>query len=194
MSRAQILGAAAKLFRAQGYAATTLREIAAAVGIQAGSIYYHFASKDELLLEVLDVGISRVFEAVRGRVDSLPPTASHRERIRAAITGHLLGLLRHGDFTSASMRVYGQMPEPLKRRNRAVREEYARFWDEMIAAARVAGEIRRDVSPKLMRLYVVGSLNWTVEWYNPRRGGVDSLVEEICRLVFDGIAIPRNGR
>jgi AcrR family transcriptional regulator len=59
-SRAQILAAAARLFREQGYAATTLRQIAAAAGIQAGSIYYHFASKDDILIEVLDAGIAAV--------------------------------------------------------------------------------------------------------------------------------------
>ncbi|MBN9560785.1 MAG: TetR family transcriptional regulator [Alphaproteobacteria bacterium] len=189
-SRAYILTAAARLFRSQGYAATTLRQIAAAAGIQAGSIYYHFASKDEILLHVLDAGINRVFEAVRSRVGSLPPGASHRDRIQAAIAGHLFGLLRHGDFTSASIRVYGQIPDALKRRHRAVRKEYSQYWDEMIAAAHAAGEIRHDVSPKIMRLYLVGSLNWTVEWFNPRRGRADDLVENICRVVFGGIEAP----
>lgn len=186
-SRAYILTAAARLFRSQGYAATTLRQIAAAAGIQAGSIYYHFASKDEILLHVLDAGINRVFDAVRSRVGSLPPGASHRDRIQAAIAGHLFGLLRHGDFTSASIRVYGQIPDLLKRRHRAVRKEYTQYWDDMIAAAQTAGEIRHDVSPKIMRLYLVGSINWTVEWFNPRRGRAEDLVDDICRVVFGGI-------
>ncbi len=187
-SRAQILASAAKLFREQGYVATTLRQIATEAGIQAGSIYYHFASKDDILIEVLDAGIASVFNAVRARVANLPPTATHRERIRAAVLGHLLGLLRHGDFSSASIRTYGQISVALKKRHRPIREDYARLWDEMIENAQKAGEIRADIPAKTMRLYLLGSLNWTVEWFNPRRGGVQALSENICDLVFDGIS------
>jgi len=98
-TRDQILAHAARLFRHHGYAATTLRQIADAAGIKAGSIYYHFGSKDEILGEVLDAGMAAVTNAVRERIDALPASASHRDRIAAAIDGHLYGLLHHGDET-----------------------------------------------------------------------------------------------
>jgi AcrR family transcriptional regulator len=71
-TRDQILTHAARLFRHHGYAATTLREIADAAGIKAGSIYYHFGSKDDILGEVLDAGIDAVMSAVRERIAALP--------------------------------------------------------------------------------------------------------------------------
>ncbi|MBS0529403.1 MAG: helix-turn-helix transcriptional regulator, partial [Proteobacteria bacterium] len=52
-SRDSILKAAAMLFRRQGYSATTLRQIAATAKIEAGSIYYYFGSKEQILDEVL---------------------------------------------------------------------------------------------------------------------------------------------
>ena len=89
ISRARILDAAAKMFRQKGYAATTLIEIARAAGMQAGSLYYHFGSKDELLEEVLDIGMRRVHEAVEESQERLPADSSHRDRIRVAVEAHL---------------------------------------------------------------------------------------------------------
>src|ERR1017187_997773 len=97
LTRDRILAEAAKLFRNQGYATTTLRQIANAVGIKAGSIYYHFTSKDELLGVILDTGIRVVGHEVRKRVEALPAAATYREKIAAGIEGHLFGMLHHGD-------------------------------------------------------------------------------------------------
>lgn len=186
-TRELILAGAAKLFRQQGYAATTLRQIAQAAGIKAGSIYYHFGSKDEILGVVLDEGIRAVDVAVRDRLSRLAPDASHRERVAAAIAGHLHGLLQRGDFTSANIRIYGQIPAPLKARHRVLRQAYARFWDELLLRARESGELRGDVSLAMLRLFLIGALNWTVEWYNPRRGGFDEFARDVTEVVFDGI-------
>ena len=76
LTRDHILKSAAKLFRDQGYVATTLRQIADAAGIQAGSVYYHFRSKDEILTEILDTGIDEVRKSVAGRLGRRLPQAS----------------------------------------------------------------------------------------------------------------------
>lgn len=185
--RARILEEAAKLFRHQGYAATTLRQIAEATGIMAGSIYYHFSSKEEILVEVMDAGIRTVAGAVEKKVGALPRGAGNRQRIAAAIEGHLYGLLHHGDFTSANIRIYGQIPQSAKDRHRPVRLEYAAYWDRLFAEAQRSGELRLDVPVSVMRLFVLGSLNFTVEWYNPKRGSFESFSSHIGRLVFDGL-------
>jgi AcrR family transcriptional regulator len=189
-TRELILAGAARLFRQQGYAATTLRQIAEAAGIKAGSIYYHFGSKDEILGVVLDEGIRAVEAAVRDRLSRLAPDASHRERVAAAIAGHLHGLLQRGDFTSANIRIYGQIPASLKARHRLLRQAYARFWDDLLARAREAGELRGDVSLAMLRLFLIGALNWTVEWYNPRRGSFDEFARGVTAIVFEGILDP----
>ena len=87
-TRQRVLLEAARLFRHHGYAATTLREVADASNIKAGSIYYHFESKEQILGEVLDKGIQVVSDAVHERVEALSKTASARDRLSAAIEGH----------------------------------------------------------------------------------------------------------
>ncbi|WP_151638205.1 MULTISPECIES: TetR/AcrR family transcriptional regulator [Noviherbaspirillum] len=186
-TRDQILHAAASLFRNQGYAATTLRQIADAAGIKAGSIYYHFSSKDEILGVVLDAGIDVVMKTVREKIEALPPTATYREKIATGIEGHLYGLLHHGDFTSANIRVYGQIPHAAKNKHRIIRRAYADYWDKLFAEALTSGELRSDTSVAVVRLFVIGALNWTVEWYNPQRGSFKAFAQQITGIVFDGI-------
>lgn len=185
-TRERILLEASRLFRHHGYAATTLREVADAAGIKAGSIYYHFESKEQILGEVLDKGIQAVIAAVRERVEVLPKGASSRAKVAAAIEGHLWGLLHHGDFTSANIRIYGQIPLPAKNRHRKVRREYADYWDALLDEALSRGELRRDIGVTIARLFVIGALNWTVEWYNPQKGSFDGFVKQITTIVFDG--------
>lgn len=185
-TRERILLEASRLFRHHGYAATTLREVADAAGIKAGSIYYHFESKEQILGEVLDKGILAVATAVRERVEALPKDATARKKVAAAIEGHLWGLLHHGDFTSANIRIYGQIPPAAKNRHRKVRREYADYWDALLDEAMQRGELRRDIGATIARLFVIGALNWTVEWYNPQKGSFDDFVDQITTIVFDG--------
>ena len=193
-TRDQILTHAARLFRHHGYAATTLRQIADAAGIQAGSIYYHFGSKDEILGVVLDAGIDAVMTAVTSRIAALPASASYRDKIAAAIDGHLYGLLHHGDFTSANIRIYGQIPPAAKARHRLVRRKYAQYWDDLLQAALAAGALRKDTNLAVIRLFLIGALNWTVEWYNPNRGSFKTFSAQITDIVFDGIAARTGAR
>lgn len=185
-TRERILLEAARLFRHHGYVATTLREVADAAGIKAGSIYYHFESKDQILGEVLDKGILAVVDAVRRRVEALPPRATAREKFAAAIEGHLWGLLHHGDFTSANIRIYGQIPAAAKNRHRKIRREYTELWDRLLEDALQRGELRADIGMTIVRLFVIGALNWTVEWYNPQKGSFEDFVKQITTIVFDG--------
>mgnify|MGYP003643736455 CR=1 FL=1 len=185
-TRQRILLEAARLFRHHGYAATTLREVADASNIKAGSIYYHFESKEQILGEVLDKGIQVVSDAVHERVEALSETASARDRLSAAIEGHLWGLLHHGDFTSANIRIYGQVPTAAKTRHRLVRRAYADYWDGLLEDALARGELRPDANPTVIRLFVIGALNWTVEWYNPQKGSFQDFVKQVTAIVFDG--------
>ena len=185
-TRERILLEAARLFRHHGYAATTLREVADAAGIKAGSIYYHFESKEQILGEVLDKGILGVAAAVRERLSALPADASARQKFAAAIEGHLWGLLHLGDFTSANIRIYGQIPPAAKNRHRKIRRDYADYWDGLLEDALKRGELRSDTSTAMVRLFLIGALNWTVEWYNPQKGAFQDFVKQITAIVFDG--------
>jgi TetR/AcrR family transcriptional regulator, cholesterol catabolism regulator len=186
-SRDSILEAAAKLFRRHGYSATTLRQIAGMAEIKAGSIYYYFDSKEAILDEVLEQGLQRIFEAVKIALKKAG-NVSHRRKIGLAIETHLAALLEASDFTSANIRIYGQLPERLKKRHRPLRRAYAKYWDRLFLDARRAGEIRADVEIIPLRIFVLGALNWTVEWFTfSNKQAVLKLARRTELLILDGV-------
>jgi len=96
-------------------------------------------------------------------------------------------LLKESDYTSANIRIYGQLPEEAKRRHRNLRREYGQFWDDLFAQAQRAGEIRSNIKIMPLRMFVLGALNWTVEWFDAERYSVRELAERTSLLIFDGI-------
>lgn len=186
-SRDAILKSAAALFRRQGYSATTLRQIASLAKIEAGSVYYYFDSKEEILEEVLERGLRHVYDSVKAAVKGANG-AAHRQKIALAIEAHLLALLESSEYTSANIRIYGQLPEHLKKAHRPLRRAYAKYWDKLFLDARRAGAIRADIEIVPLRIFVIGALNWTIEWFRlDSKQDVLDLARRTELLIFDGL-------
>ena len=187
ISRRRVLDAAARCFLNKGYAATRLSDIADEAGMKAGSIYYHFDSKEQMLSEVFHIGISAVFGAVRAGVEALGSDSSHRDRIGAAIKAHLEQLLEQGDYTAANIRIFGQAPTEIQRRHMPDREAYREYWRQLLEDARRDGALRDDADLSLIRMLLFGALNWTVEWNDPEKGSADRIAEAATAMLFDGL-------
>lgn len=185
--RALILDTAARLFREDGYAATSLRDIAARCGMKAGSLYYHFASKDEIIGEVLRIGVERVADHVRRSVAALPPDADARTLLHTAVRAHLSALLELHDYTSANVRIFGQVPAAVRDAHVATRDAYEAFWASLLTrCARVGGWTRRrDLG--LTRLFLLNALNGSLEWFTEGRSTADELARELTDLLLDGL-------
>ncbi len=188
-TRALILHHAARLLREHGYAAVSMRLIASDVRIKAGSIYYHFPSKEDLLFHVLEEGLRQIVDAVNEAVAALPAGTPFRERLWVVVRSHLHGLLRVGEFPSANIRIYGQVPEEVRRRHYVARRAFADWWDRFFADAVAEGALRPDLNLSIVRVFVVAALNWTVEWYDPRQGSFDTLADQIFSIIADGLVL-----
>lgn len=186
-TRKTILKAAAKLFKEKGYTATTLRDIADDAGMKAGSIYYHFDSKDAIMDQVLDTGLRAVYDAVKGAVEACATEIDHSKKIDAAIHAHLKMLLSQGDFISANIRLYSQLPEDIRARHQKLRHEYADLWDGLLEDATKAGFLRKDMEIVPLRQFVLGALNWTIEWYDDDKYSLDTFADRCARFVAHGI-------
>jgi len=187
VGRAGILSAAASLFCLHGYGGVSLRAIAAAAGIKAGSIYYHFASKDAIVTEILDVGIVAVHNEARAAVEALPNDAPPEVIFRAAVRGHLCALLEHGDYTSANVRIFGQVPPAVRKANLPVRKAYEHYLDVLLSELQTAGAIRPNVNISRLRLLLIGALNATLEWFDPNQGSVEELADDYANIFLNGI-------
>lgn len=187
ISQKRVLDAAAKIFRDYGYAGTTMRAIAEEANLKAGSIYYHYKSKDELIGAVLDIGIHAVTDRVREALAALPPEASGRQRIEAAIAAHLSAIIEVGDYTLATRRVFGQVPEAVRSKNLRLRDAYGAIWQEIVTDAHRRGEFRTTANLTLARLFILGALNWTVEWFKPGGRTIEDVAREFASVVLDGL-------
>ncbi len=184
--RERITDAAADLFLRNGYAQTSLRDIAGAVGIKAGSIYYYFDSKEALLTEILQRGIGVMEEAFSEAAESSRDLEAS-ERIRAHVRGHLSALFEYGPYTTNHVSAFHIAPVSVREAVIPARDGYERMWVELFEALRREGQISDDVDLGLSRLALFGAMNFAVEWFDPDRGNLDALVDSISRQFWSGV-------
>lgn len=183
-TRRRIVEAAAQEFAERGYEGTSLRQIAAAAELKPGSLYFHFASKEELIAEVLRDAVDLALERVRRAIDALGPDAPAGARLRAAIEGHLDAL--HGDHAkgAAVVRLLGPLPASLEQEVIRDTRRYGRFWTQLLADAQRAGAIDADLDPRVVRDLVLAALNDSV-WAKP--GGprrIAAVSENLTRMLL----------
>jgi len=185
--RQLILDAAARLFREQGYAATSLREVARECGMKAGSLYYHFEAKDDIVSEVLRLGVERVAEEVRRAVMSLPPDADTDLVMYTAIHAHLSAFLDLQDYTSANVRIFGQVPQAIRDKHIPTRDAYERYWHKLLQRCAKEGnfEVSRDL--RLSRLFLINALNGSLEWYRSGTASIEMLARELTDIFLYGL-------
>jgi TetR/AcrR family transcriptional regulator, cholesterol catabolism regulator len=118
---------------------------------------------------------------------ALPPDADPLDRIDAAVEAHLRYALEISDYTTASIRNAGQVPEAIAVRHTAEASQYGDMWRKLLQDADNAGLLRPDLDPMAARMLVLGALNWAAEWWNPRRGSLDAVVRTAQSLVRHGL-------
>jgi TetR/AcrR family transcriptional regulator, cholesterol catabolism regulator len=178
-SRQQILDVAAKLFRAKGYTDTSLRDIGQQAGMKAGSLYYHFASKEQLAAEVLLIGVQKVHRAVVVAIDALGRTVDARARLAAAMAAHLETLLDASDYTSAHIRCFPDVPATLRIKLGTARREYEAVWRSLMDDMASSGALPAGIDANAARLAILGALNWSLEWYDPALGKPSQLTQTL---------------
>jgi len=186
-TRQQILDAAARLYTRDGIAATSMRQIAKGAGIQAGSVYNYFQSKDQITSEIFHLGISRVADEVKQAIEQAGRSAGFRALLRAAILAHLKGFYLYGDYTATHMRNFKQAPPRIRASTIKIRDAYEKLWAGLLKKGVAEGHIAGDVDLKLARLLLLGSMNWTLEWFRPSgRYSLEHMCLTIERMFLDG--------
>jgi len=188
LTRARILDAAARVLGANGYAGMRLTDVAAEAEIQAPAIYYYYASRDELIEEVMWVGIADMREHVSAALSELPDGTPPLERLLAAAEAHLRHALEISDYTTASIRNAGQVPLSIRKRQILEEERYGEVWRRLINELARQGRLRPELDLYIAQMLVLGALNWAVEWWNPRRGSVEAVVANAQSFIRHGIA------
>ncbi|HSW34165.1 MAG TPA: TetR/AcrR family transcriptional regulator, partial [Steroidobacteraceae bacterium] len=172
----QILDEAAKLFREKGFQATSVRDIVRAVDMLPGSLYYHFAAKEDLLVAVYAEGVRRISDSVTRAVEC---RTDPWERLEAACIGHLEALLQESDYAQVVIRVRPSDAMSVADELIKLRDEYEKIFNDLIAALPLA----RGVDRRSLKLMLMGALNWSQTWYQPGRTTPAAIAKRFVALL-----------
>lgn len=176
--RGRLLLAAAYLFNKQGYDKTTVRQIAQFIGIQSGSLFHHFASKDDILAAVMhEVIVYNHAQLSHAATLFSDPTQQLRQLIKAELFSI------SGD-TGAAMTVliyeWHAVSADKQSELLALRDQYEQIWLDVIKKLIDQGKIQHDAFT--WRRLIAGAIAWTVNWYKAD-GAMD--LEQLTDIVLD---------
>ena len=165
--RQALICAAAQLFKLKGYDATTTREIAAQIGMQPGSPFYHFENKQDLLLAVMVEGMKRAIADQHTLLNALltvSPKANASIKLRILIRHHFEVLLGpQSDFIPV-MLYEGRALNSVQRLSiNKLKDSYEAAWIPVLQELCHCNKLKAPVG--ISRLMIFGALNWSVQWY-----------------------------
>lgn len=179
-----IAHAATKMFREKGYPATSMRDLASELGIEAASLYSHIKSKEEILHKVCFRMAQNFFLAI-AEIDTIETTAT--EKLRKSIAAHVRVLTEDTHASVVFLQEWKHLSEPYLSDFMKMREEYEQRFRTIILQGQLTGEFKH-MDEKFAVLTILSSLNWIPNWYkeygklNPEQIGL-----ELSGMVITGL-------
>jgi TetR/AcrR family transcriptional regulator, cholesterol catabolism regulator len=180
----QIYRASAKLFAERGYHATSMRDLAQALGVQGGSLYAHISSKEELLWEIVNRAADEFDAALEPIRDSkiAPP-----EKLRAALEAHFNVISQNKEIVTVFFHEWKHLPiikmEEITSRRASVERIYTQILEEGVRS----GQFSKGLDVKLASLLALSSANWTYQWFNSGgRLSAREVADAFCVMLLDG--------
>ncbi|MFI1205351.1 TetR/AcrR family transcriptional regulator (plasmid) [Streptomyces sp. BHT-5-2] len=187
--RGELLDTAAEVFAAQGYNATTVRQIADAAGMLAGSLYYHFDSKEAMVDEILTAFLDELWA---GYDAVLAAGHGPRETIEALVTESFREIDRH----RAAVAIYQKEARHLADRHPRfgyladARRRFAGVWLGALERGVAEGVFRADLDIRLAYRFLRDTVWVAASWYRPgARHGPEEVARQYLSMVLDGIAL-----
>lgn len=179
-----ILTVAARLLRERSFEAVSLRDIAGSSHIPLGSIYYHFPTKEELFAAVYQEGIKRLLSSIQ---EAISRSSDPWQRMEEACTAHLNNLCGGDDFMAVSIPT--RLPElsvTVRNRVHKLNDGYEQIFRVLVGALPLSA----GVSKSLLRLQILGALNWTSIWYKPGKVSPEDIAAQLVRTFRFGANQP----
>lgn len=180
----QILDTAERLFSERGYHATSMRDLAAAVALQGGSLYSHINGKEELLWRILERAADEFHAAI---VPILARDASPADKLRHAVHAHVRVIAGTLDAATVYFHEWRFLAEPRRSTFLERRNHYEQALRGLVADAVASGEFR-EVEPKWATLLILSAANWLYQWYDPDGPlSADDVADRFIEMIFAGL-------
>lgn len=189
MTRDEILSAAAGIISAKGFDATSMQDIATAVNLQKASLYYHFASKQEILLALLDNALSILTSRLEVVREAELPAS---EKLRQAMVAYLDIISAQQNLAAVLLLEYRSLPPNLRQQHVLQRDQFEHIWRDLIVEGMQAGTFSCD-DPSLAGRAILGVLNWSVTWYRPDGpSSAEAIADQFTNLFLNGLLVRQN--
>lgn len=182
-SKEELLEAAIDLFATNGYAGTSIRDIASAVGRSVSNVYHHFRNKEDLWIAILEYSVRDLPERLRAVAYAEgPPLDNFQQLVRA----HLQSSILHRRETKIFFIDEERLSPDGKEINRSIQKEILDIYMEQLRILQSHGLIRTK-QIRVLAFNVLGTINWFLRWYDPERGlEEEEVFEEIISFVLYG--------
>lgn len=179
-ARGRLLHEAAGLFRDKGYERTTVRDLAAAVGIQSGSLFHHFRTKEEILKAVMVETIRLNTALMQAAVDA---AGTQHDKLRALVRAELESINgQTGEAMAVLVFEWRSLSEASRAQVLELRDIYEALWLDVLGALSADRVLLAD--PFVVRRMLTGALSWTVTWYRPDGGlTLDDLTSQVLAMM-----------
>ncbi len=187
--KSSIINASVRLFGRQGYTGTSMRDIAKAVGVLPGSLYAHIESKENLLFEIVDDGITRFLAAVEPIAD-LPLGAD--VRVRRAIRAHVEQVAENPERSLVVFHQWRFLGQPNLAATIVKRRRYEAAFVKIFEGGVDEGIFEKTLNKPVAVLTILGALNWIPEWYSAQgRATASELGDMIADSLLSGLFVRR---
>jgi AcrR family transcriptional regulator len=184
MSREAILESAAQVIRQKGFHGASMADIAEAVQLQKASLYHHFSSKQDILLELLDRALEMVTERMESVMSQAVPAD---EKLRLAMRSYLKTLSEQGDLVSVMLLEHRSLDQEYRSRHIPNRDRFENMWRDLIQEGVTSGVFQCENIPLTVRA-LMGVVNWTITWYRPDGElSIEAVADEFASLFMNGL-------
>ena len=185
--QAAILDAAAEVFARKGYHLTKLVDISDRLGMHVTALRYHFPTKEVIAEEIVNRVARTNLERLQEALQALPPGASVRDRLSAAITTYMRVTASSIVYIAAHGNIVNQLPDEARAAHYRLLRDFLSIWRGMIGEAAERGELAPGLSPSVATQVVLGAVIWTREWYRAELAPPDEIAEQIKATLFGGL-------
>jgi TetR/AcrR family transcriptional regulator, cholesterol catabolism regulator len=182
----EVLDAAAIAFAEKGYLGASTRDIAERLGIRAASLYYYLPSKEAALLAICKLGVLDFIDNLKDIIARRDPAP---EKLRAAITNHLLPLRSHpaADYIRVFVLHRHELPSGPRQEIGRLARTYQKLIQQIFTDGIAAGEFAADLNPELATLGLLGLCNSVIAARSlPPTSTIDDFIAEYSRIFIHG--------